>query len=69
MPNLGEIGSRTKKLQAKNKTRGGKHPLPPVLIGLRHNCGRLGGGHRQSSLERHFEHNTKMLEREDNKTH
>ena len=30
----GEIGSRTKKLQAKSKTRGGKHPLPPVLFGL-----------------------------------
>ena len=34
---LGEIGSRTKKLQAKSKTPGGKHPPPPppVLIGLR----------------------------------
>ena len=29
----GEIGSRTEKLQAKNKTQGGKHPRP-VPIGL-----------------------------------
>ena len=35
-PDLGEIGSRTNKLQAKNKTQGGKHP-PPVLIGSRLN--------------------------------
>ena len=32
---LGEIGSRTKKLQAKNKLGGvEKTPSPPVLIGL-----------------------------------
>ena len=28
-PNSGEIGSRTKNLQAKSKTQGGKHPPPP----------------------------------------
>ena len=34
---FGEIGSRTKKLQAKSKTtRSGKHPPPSVLIGLIH---------------------------------
>ena len=34
VPILGDIGSRTKKFQAKNKLDGGKHS-PPVLIGLR----------------------------------
>ena len=31
---LGEIGSRTKKIQAKNKLGDGKHLLPLPLIGL-----------------------------------
>ena len=33
---MGEIGSRTKMLLVKSKTRGGKHPPPPppVLIAL-----------------------------------
>ena len=39
LPNLGEIGSRTKKLQAKNKLEGvgGKH-LPPTAYRVKSSC-------------------------------